>query len=257
MKTRTRALLALRLIAISVIFAAGCAGVQVPVHKAEAPDSPARVLRSRIEFTDRHLVAIPYSIVEQDSGQRTAFRHITFADPIEVSFHSLGLSVSTPQRLYHLRLKRKYAWLEAGTQQDFAIDLNVLEELIRPTAAPLLAQAGGETLAVSPAETRVARLMLSAGDPFNYPYGEFEAGFIDRRSGLHYVMIYVDRPCRISGVIAAREGTIAADIELSGSGLQWVALEQTGERSFRLFRGEPTGTTAIYVRNYAIDATRP
>ncbi len=238
------------LVAVAVSLSAiGCTSVQVNVKQADKADQAARVLRTQIEFVDRTYQTIPYAIVEQEPKQRDVYKYVVFHDPLEVSFYSVsGRLAGVPGRLFRIRLKRAYAWIEPGTQKDFAISLAAMEDTIRSHASVYMPRPEDSDFKVEPAETRFARLLISAGDPFSYPYSEREAGFIDRKTDSRFALLYVDRPCRITGSIQANDGTFKHDLVFNQAGLHWMHVQAVGEKGALVTRLDPVGPVSVYVR---------
>lgn len=232
-----------------VLGATSCTSLQVDVKQADKLDPSARVLRTRIEFVNQTYQTIPDAIVEQDSRQRDVYRYVTFHDPMEVNFYSVSGRVAGVQdRFFRIRLKRAYAWLESGTQKDFAISLASIEEALRSHASVYAPKPEDSHFMVEPADTRLARLTLSAGDPFTYPYSEHEAGFIDRKTGGFAALLYVDRPCQITGTIQANDGVFEHALSFDKAGLHWIYVHPKHEGRMQVTRRDPEGPVAVYVR---------
>jgi hypothetical protein len=231
--------------------AAACTTVQVDVSRADKAGEAARVLRTRIDFVDSSDRVIPYTIIEQKPDERATYKHVSFPDPIEVNFYSVSgrLAGSEIDRFFRVRLKRTHAWIESGTQADFALSLAAIEEMIRARAAAYVPKPEDKDFNVAPADARFARLIVSAGSPFLYPYDEREAGFIDRTTGDHYALLYVDRPCRITGTIRANDGAFRHDLSFGKAGLQWVRIQPVGEADSLVTRLDPAGAVVVYVRH--------
>ncbi|MBL8486652.1 MAG: hypothetical protein JNK22_06170 [Rhodocyclaceae bacterium] len=239
--------------ALLALALAGCAGPQVDRRDAARAPAEDRVLRTRIEFVDRGLRAVPDAIVEQPPGERATYRHIGFDDPLELSFHAVpGRLAGLPERFYRIWLKRRHAWLEAGTQGDFAFSLAAIEGLLAARAAAYAAHPGDGDFRVAPADTRFVRLTLSAGSPFLYPYGDREAGFVERDTRDLFALLYVDRPCRISGAIRTNDGEYRHELAFDRAGLHWLHVRRTGERHALVTPRAPAGPLSVYVR-YHVD----
>ena len=235
--------------ALLALVLAGCAGPQVPVRDADRARPEDRVLRSRIEFVDRAFRVVPDAIVEQPPGERTTYRHIGFDDPLELSFHAVpGRLAGWSERFFRIWLKRRHAWLEAGTQGDFAFSLAAIEGLLATRAAAHAAHPGDGDFRVEPADTRFVRLTLSAGSPYLYPYGDREAGFVERDTREQFVLLYVDRPCRISGGIRTNDGEYRHELAFDRAGLHWLHVRRTGERGAFVTPRAPAGPVSVYVR---------
>lgn len=226
-----------------LIAVAGCAGVQIDATQADrTPGS----LRTRIEFVDRNQGLLFNPAESPSPGPDIPRAPFAFADPLELSFHAIpGGLIGPTQRFFRIRLKRAHSKLEAGSQGDFAFDLNALTERISPLAAPL--PVNPDDLVADPADTRLARLIVSVGDPFYYPFAEREAGFRDPAGPTRYALLFVDRPCRIWGRVQAQDGTYIHDLTFERAGLHWVRLSPPRNNTVMVQAGEPPHPPVVYV----------
>lgn len=239
----------LRYMLVLALGLAACAGPQVSTRLADRADPADRVLRTRLEFVDRTYRAIPDSVVEQDPRQRTVYPYVVFHDPIDLNFYAVpGRLAGMPERFFRIRLKRTYAQLEAGTQKDFAVSLAAVERMLAERASVYVPRPEDSDFSVQPADTRFARLILSAGDPFTYPYSEREAGFVDRGTEGRFVLLYVDRPCRIAGTIQANDGLFRHQLVFERAGLHWLRIWPTAGGGARVTQLDPEGPVSVYVR---------
>lgn len=238
---------------VCVFGLAGCSDMQVNTRHLDKVDQAERVLRTRIEFVDRTYREIPYEIVEQEPGKRKEYQHVIFDDPLELSFyHASGRLASKASRFYRIRLKRAYAWLESGTQKDFAINLSAIERELDGYASTYIPHPEDIDFRVEPSDTRLARLILSAGNPFSYPYSEHEAEFIDSKTRARYALLYVDRPCRISGSIRANDGLFRHELKIDKPGLHWMQIQPVENRSAFVSLADPEGPVSVYVRYFQL-----
>ena len=236
-------------VAVSLIVTA-CTSAVVNVNQADKADRFARVLRTRLEFVDQASQAVRYPIVEQKASERDGYRNTSFPDPMELSFHAVSgrLAGRDVDRFFRIRLKRAYSSLEPGTQDDFAISLAAIENMISTRASAYVPKPEDDGFKVEPADTRFARLVLSAGDPFYYPHFEREAGFIDRKIGSDFALLYGDRPCRISGAIRANDGVFRHELSFDRAGLHWMRIQSTGEGTMLVTRSDPSSSPVVYAR---------
>lgn len=98
-----------------------------------------------------------------------------------------------------------------------------------------------DSLAIEPADTRVARL----GTFHEFPeYGVFRGGggFIDTRSGSPMLLAYFSNPARLSGRVRDPTGTYRYDVNVEQAGWSWLAVREQAGGSFRVeeYRG-PVG----------------
>lgn len=238
------------LTALLPLLVAACAGVQVDAGTADRADASARVLRTRLESVDRAFRSIPRTDANQMSAKGDSASLPALPDPIELNFHSIAGRLAGPdaERFFRIRLKRAHAGLEAGRQDDFAFSLAALEQMLGERAKVLAARPEDAGFEAVPAEARFARLILSAGEPAYYPYFEREAGFLDTAGGDQFALVYVDRPCRITGAIRADDGVFRHELAFDTAGLHWIRIEVTGERTAKVTRQSPAGPLIVYVR---------
>lgn len=90
-----------------------------------------------------------------------------------------------------------------------------------------------DSLAIEPADTRVARL----GTFHEYPeYGVFRGGggFIDTRSGDPVVLVYFSNPARLTGSVHDPTGTFRYDVKVDRSGWSWLSVRAQADNLFRV-----------------------
>ncbi len=239
---------------ICVFGLSGCSDMQVNTRHIDKIDQAERVLRTRIEFVDRAYREIPYEIVEQEPGKRREYQHVIFDDPLELSFYQAsGRLADKASRFYRIRLKRAYSWLESGTQKDFAINLSAIERELGGHASTYIPHPEDIDFRVEPSNTRLARLILSAGSPFSYPFGEHEAEFIDRKTRSRFALLYVDRPCHISGAIKVNDGLFRHELKIEKAGLHWMQIQPVENRSAFVSLANPEGPVSVYVRYFQLE----
>lgn len=227
----------------------GCVGPMVSVKSADRAPPEDRVFRTRIEFVDSEYRAIPKAIVKQPSQKG-------FEDFHKVLWLSLypvpGRIAGIPQpRFFEQILKSEDAigaWMEPGTQEDFALSLGQLERMLARHASAYIPRPEDSNFTVEPADTRFVRLTLTASaSPIFYMY-QHESGFIEQTTRDHYVLVYVDRPCQISGDIKPRDGLYRHKLTFDSPGLHWLHIHKTGERTATVTVGDPVGRVSVYVR---------
>jgi len=227
----------------------GCAGPMVSVRSADRAPPEDRVIRTHIEFVDSEYRAIPKAIVKQPSQK--GFEE--FHKVLWLSLYAVpGRIAGIPQpRFFELILKSEDAtgaWMEPGTQENFALSLGKLEHMLAKHASTYVPRPEDSNFTVEPADTRFARLTLTtSGSSISYMF-QHESGFVEDATRDHYVLVYVDRPCQISGDIQPRDGLYQHKLTFDRPGLHWLHVHKTGERAATVTVGDPVGPVAVYVR---------
>ena len=123
----------------------------------------------------------------------------------------------------------------AHVKEDLAFELDLAGKIaeIDNGAKRLQASRLTEGLEVTPKSTRFARLGTFALDPkTGEPLGG--GGFIDATSRDFLILLYVDRPCTISGTLELGEERHEHDIELGSPGFHWVRVYRVSTHHYRL-----------------------
>ena len=111
---------------------------------------------------------------------------------------------------------------ETGNLRQFSLDLNALAASTGQYAEPLTAAALAQGFRIEPAETRIARV-----GTYNYDAltGAAIGGtaFIEPVDRGLLILIYVDRPCRLSGTVRVSE-TQSAELDalVPDAGFHWL-----------------------------------
>lgn len=233
-------------------------------------ESGDRLLRTRLEFVDKRLNAIPEAILGSEAKRRAAYPGGRFPDRLWLAYgYTPGRPAgpNAPDLLFRFSLHRDKPALERQSQQDFEVNLGFIERSLARSAVPLASRPEDLGLAVSPADARIARLLLGLFDSLHYPIPAV-VGFIDRASGTQLALLYADRPARITGRIdLARTGTFVDadaatqarftgsfdhDIRIPSAGLHWLQIREVGARSFHVSRVEPAGPVTVFVLESAV-----
>ena len=227
----------------------GCVGPMVSVRSADRAPPEDRVIRTHIEFVDSDYRAIPRAIVEQPAQK--GFEE--FHKVLWLSLYAVpGRIAGIPQpRFFELILKSGDAigaGMEPGTQENFALSLAKLEHMLAKYASAYVPRPEDGNFTVEPADTRFVRLTLTASSSPVFYMSQHESGFIEPTTRDHYVLVYVDRPCQISGDIQPRDGLYRHKLTFDRAGLHWLHIEKSGERAATVTVGDPAGPISVYVR---------
>ena len=95
-------------------------------------------------------------------------------------------------------------------------------------------------LKIDPAEARIARLAPLALQPDGIDQVA-SADWIDGITHERLMLVYVDRPCRITGVLVRNEYTIRYNVRASTAGYIWIARHQTDDGELMYTRSRETG----------------
>lgn len=101
------------------------------------------------------------------------------------------------------------------------VPLKELEQKIQPMASPATPESLKAGLLVQPEDTRLARVGTFFADKEQERY-VFGAGFIDQASGDFLVLVYVDRPCTLSGTVSVQELPTQYHVQIPTPGMHWL-----------------------------------
>jgi hypothetical protein len=250
----------LSLAALSTLALPGC-GTGIATWNEPGDEA----LRTRMEFVDTSLAPIPQDLLRRPLAERPRMRHVRAPDPIELLFAAVPGRVAGPgaDLLLRQRLRREPGMMETESQRSFGINLGYMRRGLERYATAYQSRAEDQGMRVDPAPTRLARLALAPAEPGQVqPYPAITS-FIDREGGLEHLLLFVDRPCRITGRIdLARTGTFTdADpelrrrftgvfdhaIELPHAGLHWLVVTPAGERQWRVSRAPTPRSPVVFV----------
>lgn len=225
-------------------------------------------LRTRLTFVDSRFQPIPDEILDNPEKKWESYPEADFPDPIILHFFYVAGRTAGPiatRSFDRLWLKRKHAALEPNSQRDFAINLDFLERKLGEVATPYVRRPEDIAMAARPEGTRLAALLLGVTDTISFEY--YGAGampmFYDWGAGDPLMMIYVDRPCEISGTIDTSQvdrfvekvpelskrlgGVWQLDIMLAKAGLHWVSLRPTENGKISVRNVDPVGPIGVIV----------
>ena len=83
-------------------------------------------------------------------------------------------------------------------------------------------------LKIDPAEARIARLAPLALQPDGIEQVA-SADWIDGTTHERLMLVYVDRPCRITGALARKDYTVRYNVRAAAAGYIWIARHQTDD----------------------------
>ena len=250
------------------------AGMPCQAQSQQLP--PVGELKTRLEFVDRSLERIPDELLDAPSRSRKFYPYASFPDPVRLQFRYVPGRVAgqaAPELMASMLLKRsKYVWLERHTQKDFVIDLRSIQGDLAKRATRYVRAPEDTDFSISPSDTKFARLTLQLLDELQYPLVSI-TNFLDRGTKDEMVLLYSDRPCRISGRIdLGRTGTFVDaipelhgrfrgvydhEIELPHAGMHWLRIQATAESVFRVSRSNPTGPIVVFALESSVARSPP
>lgn len=152
--------------------------------------------------------------------------------------------------------------MERRSFDGFELNAGFIARSLAGSAQPLRLRPEDDGLAVQPADARISRLLLGLLDSLQYPMASV-TGLRDDTTGEQLVLLYADRPCRITGRIdlsqtgtfvdrhpVARStfsGVFAHDIVLPQAGLHWLRVRAEGPGRFQVSRTDAPSRVSVFV----------
>lgn len=152
--------------------------------------------------------------------------------------------------------------LERRSFNGFELNTGFIARSLAASAQPLRPRPEDDGLAVQPADARISRLVLGLLDSLQYPMASV-TGLRDDSTGEQLVLLYADRPCRITGRIdlaptgtfvdrhpvarATFSGVFAHDIVLPQAGLHWLRIRAEAPGRFQVSRTEAPPRVSVFV----------
>ena len=112
-----------------------------------------------------------------------------------------------------------------------------------------------EYLRIEPAESRIARLTPLALQPDGIEQVA-TADWIDGATHQQLMLVYVDRPCRITGALARKDYTVSYNVRAAAAGYIWIAGRQTQDGQ-HLYTEVVQPATVYLALTPAVPAVRP
>ena len=127
--------------------------------------------------------------------------------------------------------------------ESFTLTESLVEAKVKPFADVASDQLSRSGLTVDPGSTRLLRLGTFLHDAKTGAYVS-GAGFYDLESRDLLMLVYFDRPCRVSGTIRAPAGDRVHEIAVPASGIYWLRLKKTAPNAYRV-QVEPQPATVV------------
>jgi hypothetical protein len=176
-------------------------------------------------------------------------RHVNFS-PVAGDAQHTALTVAyvfplmTGQIIGHPGSKQAWSVVD---RERAAFDLP-LKNLLVAAPEPLTADARKSGVHIDPDNTRVLRVATLVGDAATHQLIQATVGFRDSQAGDQVmVLVYVDRPCRMTGSLTAPEGQLMLDITLSSPGFHWLSFPTKGAGDMNVRAHEDTDTVLLVV----------
>lgn len=196
-----------------------------------APKQPGYTALDRVMLRIRYL--------DQDGNPLPA---TGLPDPLRVEFPLI------PGGLMGRVLTQPAIRLTASAVVPFRVDLAAHEERIANYATPLLATRSNAGLRIEPEAARLVRLGTFAYAPdsgkFIGPTGLKVAGAPGQ---IQLLLVYFDRPTRITGTLLNGRRAIQHDIDIDRSGFAWVEIRRVGERRHEVTRRVTPGMPSLTI----------
>jgi hypothetical protein len=119
---------------------------------------------------------------------------------------------------------------DLGKATTVPIHLTALRDALDTQAATIAAAAAKAGWKIEPADTRFARLATTIVTA-DKARGPFWVGFVDSASKNKLLLVFFDRPCRLTGTVAIHENgttTYTVDVSIEKPGLNWLAITSSG-----------------------------
>jgi hypothetical protein len=114
------------------------------------------------------------------------------------------------------------------------VDLTESKDMIDRTILPLSDEWQQSGLNIEPQDARIGRL-----GTFAYSLEDGQqigaGGFIDTTTRRNLILLYVDRPCRLTGELSMDNRTYRHELEFAEKGFHWIVVEETS-RSSRILK---------------------
>ncbi len=212
-----------RFVLVALAFG-GCSG---PVTKPEslAVDPPLKVL----EISPRFVNFAP--LAADGSGNPLA---------VSYTFPIIEGGISGPPH-------GTQAWTIADENRaTFELDLGHLAGATSGTAAPLTPEARESGVRAVPATTRLFRVGTFVTDSGTGRTIAGAVGFRDSMDDLGLILLFVDRPCVITGTIDSTGENARLDITFRSAGFHWVSYQTADDGTLQL-RAHPHTDAALLV----------
>lgn len=124
---------------------------------------------------------------------------------------------------------------------------------LKEVAAPLRPGADTRGLTVTPENARFARMGTFPHDARNYAMIG-GGGFLDPATRDALILMYFDRACTLSGVIALDSGEARHSIDVPGAGFYWIRAVKLDNNDFVLSRAESRENAIFSITLYQLQS---
>jgi hypothetical protein len=139
------------------------------------------------------------------------------------------------------------AWMIADeNRMTFELDLGRLAGATSGSAAPLTPEAHESGLRIEPQNTRLFRVGTFVTDSGTGRTIAGEVGFRDSMDGLGLILLFVDRPCVITGAVDSTGEKARLDINFQSAGFHWASYQTADDGTLQL-RAHPHTDVALLV----------
>lgn len=152
-----------------------------------------------------------------------------------------------PGELFGAPAGRPIAVQQLSDSRQFELDLNLLGERVEGETAPLTDNAARSGLVIAPEATRIARVATFAANPVTRRTIGY-TGFTDSVSREPLLLVYFDRPCRVSGVVRWMGEEYFHDVTIAHRGFHWLRISETSRGRFSIQNTPGTENIFLAIR---------
>jgi hypothetical protein len=120
---------------------------------------------------------------------------------------------------------------DLGTSATVAINLSTLRAELDRQSATISVAAAKAGWRIDPGDTRIARLATAITTDTSRRFG---VGFMDSVSKNRLLLVFFDRPCRLTGTVVTPENgttTYTIEVVIESTGLHWLQITTKGSES--------------------------
>jgi hypothetical protein len=210
------------------VLLAGCA---TPITRPEAPTEESQLTTLRV--SPRHVNVAP--LMADASGRPLTMAYVFPVVQGQVFGHLGGTALS----------------IVDDDRATFDLSLKDLLSNASAAAKPLTAAARQSGIRIVPANTGILRIGTLTADLDTQQLFLASVQFRDPMADTPLILVYVDRPCRITGVVegvAEAGGEVDLDVALKSAGFHWLSFVPNGQGRTSVREHADTDSVLLVVR---------